>query len=90
MGYSLKDYGNAFLVMLGFKAEQIMTDKADQSRELIRQGITSGRDIHVVVERIVIHAKANYDYWQRGAVAQVMRIYQMDEKSALAIVSEMS
>ena len=90
MGYRIKDYGNAFLVLLGIKAEQIMTEEADKSRELIRQGLVSGRDTHYVVERIVIHAKASYDYWQRGAVTQVMRIYQMDAENALAIVLEMS
>lgn len=90
MGYSIKDYGNAFLVLLGIKAEQIMTEKADKTREGIRMSIIDGRDWRCVVVQIIAHAKANYDYWERGAVAQVAAIYKTDKQSAIAMIAEMS
>lgn len=101
MGYSLKDTGRAFLILLGIKSKKVLSAKAeeigetmeerqDKNREEIRQRIVAGRCPHGTIARIIHHAKCNYDYWERAAVAQVAEIYQLSKANALAFVSEMS
>lgn len=54
------------------------------------RGIISGRDRHVVVEKIIKFARESYPNWKLAAESQIMAIYRMGRKNARAIVSEMS